>query len=156
MIENKPNNCKTMNCYHCEKLIQGKPWNPLTNIKDFNEDGECILVDKYICGYICYRKLREKNILPSNLWKHIVNKEDYKGLISPIIPKKHTFQYLTHAEIRNLSEEERINYYNEKDEQIEINSEILDLRNELEEEDRRTYELEESSSSDSESMNDDY
>ena len=145
-----------MKCYHCEKNIQGKPWNHLTNIKEINEDGKCILVDKYICDYICYRRLREKNILPSNLWEHIVNKEDYKGLISPVIPTKYKFQYLTHSEIQNLSEEQRINYYNEKEEQIEINSELANFRNELEEEDRRTFELEEYSSSDIEVSNDDY
>jgi len=144
-----------MNCYHCEKNIQGKPWNHLTNIKVINEDDKCVSVDKYICSYICYRRLDEKNMLPKNLWNHIVNKEDYKGLISPIIPKKNTFQYLTHEEIMNLNENERNKYYNEKEDQIEINSELVDFRNELEREEQRIFELEEYSSSDTE-IYDDY
>tara|TARA_B100000035_G_C20887334_1_gene503308 strand:+ start:416 stop:850 length:435 start_codon:yes stop_codon:yes gene_type:complete len=144
-----------MNCYHCEKNIQGKPWNHLTNIKVINEDDKCVSVDKYICSYICYRRLDEKNKLPKNLWNHIVNKEDYKGLISPIIPKKNTFQYLTHEEIMNLNENERIKYYNEKEDQIEISSELVDFRNELEREEQRIFELEEYSSSDTE-IYDDY
>ena len=55
--------------------------------------------DKYICDYLCYCRLRENNKLPSNLWQHIVNKEDYKGLISPVITQNKEFQYLTHREI---------------------------------------------------------
>ena len=76
-----------MKCLHCQKIINGKPWNHLTNILDTDEEGNGIYTDKYICGYICYRRLSEGNKLPKNLWSHIVNKEDYKGLISPIISK---------------------------------------------------------------------
>tara|TARA_E500000178_G_scaffold204892_1_gene202533 strand:- start:553 stop:993 length:441 start_codon:yes stop_codon:yes gene_type:complete len=146
-----------MQCLHCQKNIQGKAWNHLTNIEEYNEDGKCTLVDKYICGYICYRRLREGNVLPSNLWQHIVNKEDYKGLISPVIIKnKEMFQYLTHREIKELSEEERDKYYNEKDEQIEVNTELAEIRNEMELEDKRTFELEGVCSSDGDDLFDDY
>ena len=70
-----------MQCLHCQKYIHEKPWNHLTNMLDYDDKGNVIFTDKYICGYICYRRLREGNTLPSNLWKHIVNKEDY------VIPK---------------------------------------------------------------------
>ena len=142
-----------MQCLHCQKSIIGKPWNHLTNILDVDEEGKEKYTDKYICGYICYRRLRENNKLPSNLWDHIVNKEDYKGLISPVITQNKEFQYLTHREIQNLDEDERENYYNERDEQIVLNPEYLEIQKELEMEDIRTEAIEEYSIS---SDNDDY
>ena len=142
-----------MQCFHCEKTIHGKPWNHLTNILDKNEEGNEIFTDKYICDYLCYCRLRENNKLPSNLWQHIVNKEDYKGLISPVITQNKEFQYLTHREIQNLDEDEREKYYNERDEQIVFNPEYLEIQKELEIEDMRTEEIEEYSMS---SDNDDY
>ena len=142
-----------MQCLHCQKSIIGKPWNHLTNILDVDEDGKEKYTDKYICGYICYRRLSECNVLPNNLWDHIVNKEDYKGLISPVITQNKEFQYLTHREIQNLDEDERENYYNERDEQIVLNPEYLEIQKELEMEDMRTEEIEEYSIS---SDNDDY
>ena len=41
-----------------------------------------IYTDKHICSYICYRRLKENNKLPKDLWQHILNKEDYKYLIN--------------------------------------------------------------------------
>ena len=142
-----------MQCFHCEKTIHEKPWNHLTNILDKDEDGNEKFTDKYICDYLCYCRLRENNKLPINLWQHIVNKEDYKGLISPVITKNYEFQYLTHREIQNLDEDEREKYYNERDEQIVFNPEYLEIQKELEMEDIRTEEIEEYSIS---SDNDDY
>ena len=142
-----------MQCLHCQKSIQGKAWNHLTNMLDWDEEGNEKYTDKYICGYICYRRLRENNKLPSNLWDHIVNKEDYKGLISPVITENHEFQYLTHREIQNLDEDEREKYYNERDDQIVFNPEYLEIQKEMELEDKRTEEIEEYSIS---SDNDDY
>ena len=139
-----------MNCMYCQKTIQGGPWNHLTNIYDKNED---IYTDKYICGYICYRRLRQGNVLPSNLWNHIVNKEDYKGLISPMITHNEEFQYLTHQELKNMDIDEREKYYNKLDEQIILNPEYLEIQKELEMEDKRTEEIEEYNIS---SDNDDY
>lgn len=142
-----------MQCLHCQKYIHEKPWNHLTNMLDYDEKGNEIFTDKYICGYICYRRLREGNILPSNLWQHIVNKEDYKGLISPVITQNNEFQYLTHSEVKNLDIDQREKYYQEKEEQIVLNHEYLEIREELEREDMRTEEIEGNSIS---SDNDDY
>ena len=129
-----------MNCMYCQKTIQGEPWNHLTNIYDKNED---IYTDKYICGYICYRRLRQGNVLPSNLWKHIVNKEDYKGLISPVISKnKEMFQYLTHSEIQVMDVEQREKYYSEKEDQMIFDPICKEVREEMEREDMRTAEIE--------------
>ena len=139
-----------MNCMHCQKSIQEKPWNHLTNIYDKNED---IYTDKYICGYICYRRLRQGNVLPSNLWNHIVNKEDYKGLISPMITQNEEFQYLTHEELKNMDIDEREKYYNKLDEQISFNTEYKEIYEEQIREDMRTSEIEDYNIS---SDNDDY
>ena len=76
-----------------------------------------------------------------------------KDLISPVVTKNHAFQYLTHGEIKNLNEDEREKYYNERDEQIVLNPEYLEIQKELEMEDMRTEEIEEYSIS---SDNDDY
>ena len=142
-----------MQCFHCQKSIHCKPWNHLTNILDRDEKGNETYTDKYICGYICYRRLKEGNSLPRDLWQHIVNKEDYEGLISPVITKNKEFQYLTHMEIQNMDEDEREKYYNERDEQIVLNPEYLEIQKELEMEDMRTAEIEDYSIS---SDNDDY
>ena len=141
-----------MQCLHCQKSIHEKPWNHLTNMLDTDEKGNEIFTDKYICGYICYRRLREGNVLPSNLWQHIVNKEDYKGLISPVITKNNEFQYLTHSEVKNMDIDEREKYYNEREEQIVLNPEYLEIQKEMEREDMRTDEIENYISSE----NDDY
>ena len=135
---------------YCQKPIQEKPWNHLTNIYDKNED---IYTDKYICGYICYRRLRQENVLPSNLWNHIVNKEDYKGLISPMITHNEEFQYLTHEELKNMDIDEREKYYNKLDEQISFNTEYKEIYEEQIREDMRTSEIEDYNIS---SDNDDY
>ena len=135
-----------MQCLHCQKYIHEKPWNHLTNMLDYDEKGNEIFTDKYICGYICYRRLREGNILPSNLWQHIVNKEDYKGLISPIIPQKHQFQFLTHEELRGMGDDDVEKYYQERENQIYMDPELIDIHEELFNEDKRTEFLERESS----------
>lgn len=142
-----------MQCFHCQKSIIEKPWNHLTNILDVDEKGNEIYTDKYICGYICYRRLNECNMLPKDLWQHIVNKEDYKGLISPIINHKKEFQYLSHLEIQNMDDDEREKYYDERDEKLFINPEYKEIQEEIEREDMRTAEIEKYSIS---SDNDDY
>ena len=144
---------KKMECFHCKKTIHSKPWNHLTNILDRDEEMNEIYTDKYICGYICYRRLSENNALPKNLWKHIVNKEDYKDLVSPVFNHKKEFEYLTHEEIKNMNIDEREKYYNERDEQIILNPEYKEIRDEIEREDMRTAEIEDYSIS---SDNDDY
>ena len=141
-----------MQCLHCQKSIVGKPWNHLTNILDVDEDGMKNLQINIFVVISVIVGLSECNVLPNNLWNHIVNK-DYKGLISPVITQNKEFQYLTHREIQNMDEDERKNYYNERDEQIVLNPEYLEIQKELEMEDMRTEAIEEYSIS---SDNDDY
>ncbi len=137
-----------MNCWNCNKCIQGKSWNHLKDIQELNEDGKIMNVEKHICGYICYRRLSEKEILPKNLWNHIVNKEDYKGLISPIIPKKKEFYHLTHEELKTMDDEEVEKYYQERDNQLYLDPEMKNIHDELLLEDRWTEYLEQESSCD--------
>jgi hypothetical protein len=135
-----------MNCWHCNKSILGKSWNHLKDIKDVSEDGHIVNVEKHICGYTCYKRLRESNTLPQDLWSHIVNKEDYKGLISPVIPRKNTFQFLTHAELKNMDEEDVDKYYQERDELMCMNPDMINIHDEQLKEDQRTEYLERESS----------
>jgi hypothetical protein len=119
------------------------------------KDGIISNVDKHICGYSCYKRLNEKNIIPKDLWSHTVNRSDYDGLIRPIMKQsKKTFEYLTLSEIQNLKESDRDKYYEEKDKQIEINQELVMFRVELEQEEYRTTRVE--ASSDSDYNEDDY
>jgi len=88
------------------------------------------------------------------MWPHIVNKEDYRGLISPVVSNKVDFQYLTHEEISEMNDIEKEIYYKEKDKQTEFDAEISEIREELEREDIRTSQIE--NVSDSEDIIDDY
>ena len=124
-----------------------KSWLHLTDIPDVSEDSSIIMKDKHICGYSCYKRLAESQSLPNNLWSHIVNKEDYEGLLRPIMTQsKKSFEYLTAGEIHNLDDSEKEKYYKEKDEQIEINPLLKEVRDELFMEDERTAYLEQVSS----------
>jgi hypothetical protein len=135
-----------MQCYHCEKDIS-KSWLHLQNVS-VEEEGITSNVDKHICGYSCYKRLIENDILPKNLWSHTVNKSDYDGLIRPVMKQtKKNFEYLTLNEIWELKESCRKRYYEEKDKQIEINPELAIFREELEQEEYRTSCVEGSSES---------
>ena len=134
-----------MNCIHCNKLIQDKPWLHLSE-KDNSE------IDKYICGYSCFKRSKESNILPKNYT--IVNKEDYEGLICPVIRKKQKiFEYLTLNEIRELTDIEREKYYLEADNQIYINPILYEIHNEIINEDKYS-DMIENNISDSELIDD--
>ena len=124
-----------------------KSWLHLTDTPDVSEDESIIVTDKHICGYSCYKRLTESKSLPNNLWSHIVNKEDYEGLLRPIMTQsKKSFEYLTASEIHNLDDSEKEKYFKEKDEQVEINPLLKEVRDELFMEDERTAYLEQVSS----------
>ena len=133
-----------MNCYHCQTNIrQKKPWLHLTNIVSVDEDNNESFKDKYICGYSCYCRLSESNDLPNNLWSHIVNKEDYKDIIHPVMNNtKYHFRYLTENEILNLNEKEKDIYLKEEQHQIIINPLSYEIYNEIQREDKYTSMIE--------------
>ena len=89
------------------------------------------------------------------MWNHIVNKEDYKGLISPVTPKKNNeFHLLTHDELKNMDVEQVEKYYRERDDVLYLDPETIKIHDELVDEDMRTEFLERDSSS--EEYPDDY
>ena len=136
-----------MNCFHCQNSIDGKSFIHLTGIATVNEEDKTILIDKHICGYPCFKRLSESNSLPRDLWSHIVNKEDYEGIIMPIIslPKK-SFEYLSFDEIQRLNDTDKEKYFREKENQIHLNPELSMIHEEMNEEDERVNYLEEMSS----------
>jgi hypothetical protein len=137
-----------MNCWYCNENIKGEPWDHLNNIDDVSEDGKHIKTEKYVCSYKCCKRLHEEHRFPKNLWQHIVNKEDYKGLISPVIPKKdNEICLLTHDELKYMDVEDIEKYYNERDKQLYLDPEIIKLHDAMVNEDKRTEYLEFDSSS---------
>jgi len=140
-----------MNCFHCNKDITVS-WIHLTNLP--SDDGTPMR-DKHICGYSCYKRLSDSNMLPHSLWHHIVNKSDYDGLIRPITTTQvRKFEYLTLQEINQLNDIEKEEYFMKKEEQIEIDPLMKQIRDDINQEDERTSYLEEHSSGSD--PNDDY
>ena len=140
-----------MQCFSCQKNC--KPWLLLKN-EGFrvNEDGQNIGDTIHVCSYSCSNKIN--HILPKP-YKHLILNQDDFCWLRPIIPsKKKEFTYLTHSEILLLTDDEKINYYNKVDEQLEFNSEKKELLTELENEDKNTYYIENYSSDELE--HDDY
>jgi len=145
-----------MLCYHCNKAITVS-WLHLRNLPspDNETDIHVPLKDKHICGYSCYKRLREANKLPFTLWPHIVNKSDYDGLIRPVTTAQvRKFEYLTLQEIQLLTDQEREKYLMEKEDQVEIDPLAKQIRDDINLEDERTSYLEEHS--DCSEYNDDY
>lgn len=89
-----------MNCYHCKKIMNEKPW-----VIYSNEDGSV----KNICGYICYRRC--PNISSYN-HKHIVNTEDFNFSLIPIIPKKEELKLISYEELSSMNQSKRQQYEN--------------------------------------------
>tara|TARA_B110000977_G_scaffold199546_2_gene287237 strand:- start:686 stop:1180 length:495 start_codon:yes stop_codon:yes gene_type:complete len=126
-------------CFICEKSCP-KSWIIINN------DG--ILKDtpttKYpselhYCSNRCYNYRRD--MLPSDAWNYLKNKSDFNEP-RPVLPTKaKEFQILTFQEIKNLSEDERIDYYNTLEEFTSYNS-LSSVHHEEYQEDLRTFELE--------------
>ena len=87
-----------MNCYHCNKCINGKPW-----IIYENED-ETV---KNLCGYLCSKRCPS---ITSYNHKHIVNKEDFTFDLIPIIPRKEELKLFSLDEISKMNNSERCKY----------------------------------------------
>ena len=148
-----------MQCYHC-KLTTDIPWMNITNVLEEDEigegnDGEGVedvigevkYVNKHICGYSCYKRLSESGSLPKPLWKNIINKEDFQGYLRPVSRyQKKRFEYLSHDEIKILTDVEKETYMKEKEQQFYLNPDIQIIHEEILEEDMRTAELEDNTS----------
>ena len=58
-----------LKCIHCDKLINGKPYIHLNGLLLSDDDNDN---DKYICGYVCYKRCIEKskqNPMPNKFLK---------------------------------------------------------------------------------------
>ena len=83
------------------------------------------------------------NKLPKNLWDHIVNKEDYKDIIHPVIHKmEKKFEYLSFSEIQELNDIDKEKYYFEEEKQIHINPLLMEINHEMIDNDKRIYMIE--------------
>lgn len=145
-------------CFHCHKCYGHKSWLTLQDVpvskeflpavkakekeKDEENQQQKVNINANICSYLCYRGSRDK--FPNKIWPYIANKEDYEGLISPVMmpKKKNRFEFLTHAEIQVLDDTTRDNYYKEKEEFSEFNREISEIHDELAFEDERMCRIE--------------
>ena len=106
-------------CFHCQKCYAHKPWLTLQCVpvssehvppSDEEDDQKMKNINAHICSYLCYRGSKDE--FPDKIWPYIANKEDYEGLIRPVVmpKKKNRFEFLTHAEIKALDDTMRDNY----------------------------------------------
>ena len=136
-------------CQHCNKICEDS-WIILKN-DNIILDTEDKKAPKFLhyCSYICHNRQRPN--LPKSIWNLVENKNDFNLDLVPIVKKqKKEFQYLTFNEIQNLSEEDKHNYYLEKDNQIDTYRKSI--YDELEREDEYTSYLE----NNNDSYSDDY
>ena len=139
-------------CFHCQKCYGHKSWLTLQCVpvsreqaqspEEEEDEQKMKNIDAHICSYLCYRGSRDK--FPSKIWAYIVNKEDYEGLIRPVMmpKKKNRFEFLTYAEIQELDDTQRDDYYKEKAKFSEFNEKIAEIHDELAAEDERTRSME--------------
>ena len=142
-----------MNCFICKK--DNTQWLVLKNDNIYTDKtGKNIGDTIQVCSFRCTNKCDE--FLPKNYSHLVLNKEDFCYL-RPItkLPKK-KFNHLTFDEIQKLSEKQREEYYLEQNQQLELNTEMLEFRREMEIEDRHTYEIENQNYSSESEYFDDY
>tara|TARA_B100001094_G_scaffold243207_1_gene239279 strand:+ start:228 stop:623 length:396 start_codon:yes stop_codon:yes gene_type:complete len=97
----------------------------------------------HICGYSCYKRCCESKKIPKILKPHIINTEDFEGYLYPDIHKKiKNFEYLTAQEIREMTDQQKQNYFIEKEKQDLIDPYTSEIHDELFEEDNRIYRIE--------------
>tara|TARA_Y100000389_G_C17294546_1_gene429770 strand:- start:260 stop:682 length:423 start_codon:yes stop_codon:yes gene_type:complete len=127
-----------MTCFICSK--KSDAWLLLKNDK-FNIDENGVTIGDTIqsCSYLCSNKLQ--STLPLNYSHLVLNREDFSYL-RPIVPKKKQFSYLTAGEIMDLSDEDREEYYNQRDDQIELDTIRSTIRMEIENEEYNTMLIE--------------
>ena len=140
-----------MSCFLCNKHLVKKPWLILNNDSLYtDEDNQPIGKTIQFCSYLCSRKYTKDLKRWGDL---IVNKSDFEPYyLCPIIKKpEKEFEYLTIQEIQSLTEEDKKEYYSERERIGYLNTEKDLIYRELEQEDMNTYllELEDEYSSDS-------
>ncbi len=142
-----------MTCFICSK--KSDAWLLLKNDKfNIDENGETIGDTIQACSYLCSNKLQ--STLPLNYSHLVLNREDFCYL-RPIVPKKKQFSYLIAGEIMDLSDKDRVEYYNQRDDQIELDTVRSTIRMEIENEEYNTMLIENDYQSENEILlEDDY
>ena len=142
-----------MKCIMCQSMKP--PWAILKNdgIRT-NEEGNNIGKEIHICSYLCNQQLKES--LPPNKWGEIlINRDDFCWLMPTIKKENKIFEFLTIQEIQGMTDDQKENYYNEREIYLSLDSEKRDIYNELDEQDYQTMMIEDEEFS-SESEYDDY
>jgi len=142
-----------MSCIICKS--PDKAWLLLNNDKLYMDvEGKNIGETIQTCSYLCTRKCDNK--LPSNYSRLVMNKDDFCYL-RPIVSKKtYEFEILTYEEIQSMTDNEKDNYYNEKDKHISLDARKQELYEELEREDMNTFSIENQVCTSSDGEYDDY
>ena len=126
-------------CFICDKPCP-QSWIIINNdgiLK--NTDTKKYPSELHYCSNRCFNHRRD--MLPSDAWDYLKNKSDFNEP-HPVLPKKEVeFEYLTYMEIKNLSDDNRVKYYNQLEEFMSYNG-YSAVHNEEYEEDKRTFELE--------------
>lgn len=143
-----------MSCIICHKF--SKPWMLLKNDNIICDDNNKPTTETIqTCGYSCCRKLNP--MLPPNYGNLILNREDFCFWAVPVLPKKKNFVFLTYDEIQKLDEIKKKEYYTKKANYLMDDYMKAELYNELEYEDKITYNIENDEYSDSDfGYEDDY
>tara|TARA_B100000214_G_C23562562_1_gene443553 strand:- start:164 stop:421 length:258 start_codon:yes stop_codon:yes gene_type:complete len=72
-----------------------------------------------------------------------MNKEDFKYDLIPIVKReKKEFEFLTYEEIQNLDVNERNEYYTKRDDYFSMDASKLELYEEIEKEEMKTFYIE--------------
>jgi len=102
-----------------------------------NNIGETIQTCSYLCTQRC------KHNFPKNYGNLIINKEDFKYDLIPIVKReKKEFEFLTYEEIQNLDINERNEYYTKRDDYVSMDASKLELYEEIEKEEMKTFYIE--------------
>ena len=142
-----------MNCEICKDVCdkyEGKEWISLKNDNYFDSFRPVV----HYCSYLCFQ--RNKDSLPKDHWKNVLNKADF-DFPRPVIPNKNNpqFEYLTYNEYIRMTDEEKNDYESRKEDESLLNYEHSIFYEEMYQEEKRvsTIEVDDVSSGSSE---DDY
>lgn len=140
-------------CIICSNVCDqydGKPWISMNNQKYFDTHQSIV----HYCSYLCFKNNR--NSLPKDHWKNVINKEDFNCPL-PVLPiQNKSFEYLSYNEYIELTDIEKENYESQKENHQQMNPDKIQFYEDLYEEEKRTYSLENDQSSDYVDSNDDY
>ena len=142
-----------MNCVICKDICDkydGKEWITIKNENYFDSFRPVV----HYCSYLCFQ--RNKDNLPKDHWKNVLNKEDFDCPL-PVSSNRKTgqFEYLTYQEYIQMTDEEQCEYDSRKEAESSLNYEQSVFYEEMYQEEKRVSEIEVTPVS-SDSSDDDY